>query len=193
MCYSTHLWWEISISRSGKTIFWFRNLTWKWSADDLVYNMAATRYASQNPEIRYDVIISCVRIVRLVFNLSQFRDSPQNIRFRDGKKCGFTLSVWKNWQDWGFAGLPPIIMNRFCHFNWTDSSYTHTFKEITGKTHRFTSLEDLFWLSPRNRKLPIRLRNVRILVSDWLERCFGAKFLTNELHQTYMTSEYIIK
>ena len=50
----------------------------KFSADDHVYKMAATKYASQNQEIRCDVIIYCARIVRLVFNLSRLRESPQN-------------------------------------------------------------------------------------------------------------------
>ena len=65
----------------------------KNDADDDVYNMAATKYASQNPEIRCDVINSCARIVRLIFNQSSRTESPQNCRFIDKQKCGFTQLI----------------------------------------------------------------------------------------------------
>ncbi len=57
------------------------------------------------------------------------------------------------------------------------------------KYHRLRKLKRLFWLSLQNRKWPVRLRDMRIFISDWLGRCFGMKMLANERRQIYMTSE----
>ena len=81
------------------------------------------QYALQNLEIRCDVIISCARIIRLVFNYSHLRESPQNCRVLSGRKYGFTILIQKNWQDWGFGGLPPTIRKRFWSFTYKYEPY----------------------------------------------------------------------
>ena len=75
--------------------------------------MATTKYALQNLESCCDNIISCVRIVCLIFNFSPLKESPQTLWVTNRDKSGFIILIYKKQKDWGVGGLPSCMIYHF--------------------------------------------------------------------------------